>query len=148
MRYNREAAADDWQLFEIVLRNGAERPCSDAYATANDEELADVFDALRKLRASGFPPDRNRGNPELETVKYKCHGAHKSTAFIVLKAKPSGWRLYFYIKEREHKQAEFLHAVHKKKWKRDDDDFNRCCALLAAAQGRNGGCAPLFIPDR
>lgn len=148
MRYDLHAASDDWELSEIVLRKGKSRPCSDAYARANNEELADVFDALRKLRASGYPPDKTRGNPEIETVKFKCGGDHKKSTFMVLKAKPSGWRLYFYIKDRERKQAEFLYAVHKKKWTRNDDDFKRCCDLKRAATGEGGSSAPLLIPNR
>lgn len=148
MRYDFRQATEDWDLSEIVLRNGRDRPCSDAYAEANDDDLADIFDALRKLRASGYPPDRNRGNPELETVKHRCDGDHKATPFIVLKAKPSGWRLYFYIKDRERRQAEFLYAVHKKRWRRNDDDFTRCCTLLAASRGGSAGSDRLHIPDR
>lgn len=148
MRYDIRRATDDWELTEIVLRGGRKRPCSDAYSKANDDELGDIFAALRKLRASGFPPDRNRGNPEIETHKQKCKGEHKARTFAVLKAKPSGWRLYFYIKDRDQKQAEFLYAVHKKRWKRDEDDWDRCCSLHDASRAPDSSSERLHIPDR
>src|SRR5262245_26115617 len=114
MRYDLSRATSDWRLVEVV-KPGGRRPCSDVYAKANDRELGDVFEALRLLRASGFPPDRTKGNPEIEIVKYQCPKCHSKTAFGVLKAKPSGYRLYFKVRDQSSKEVVFLFAVNKKK---------------------------------
>lgn len=147
MRYNPSSAVSDWKFVEVVKKNGS-RFCSDVYADANDEDLADVLSALRLLRASGYPPDRSRGDPEIETEKHKCKGAHKTTAFVVLKAKPSGYRLYFHIRNKSSREAVFLYAVHKKRNGRDPADFDRCCTILAGLEAGNYETRDLIIPDR
>jgi hypothetical protein len=149
MRYDPSRATDDWRLAEVVKTGSASRrPCSDAYAKANIEELVHVFSALRLLIASGYPPDRDRGNPEIETVKYKCKSDHHKTAFCVLKCKPSGYRLYFHVPDRTKREAIFLFAVHKKKDKRDDTDFARCCQILRAFESGDYTLEELEVPDR
>lgn len=129
MRYDLWDAVEDWQLFEVVRRE--KHLCSDNYADANDEELVQVFGALRLLQAAGCPPDLCKGNPETEFVgKHRPHGSKSGVSVFVLKAKPSGWRLYFYIGDRDLKEVVFLHSVHKKKNARDKRDFRRCCTVL------------------
>lgn len=147
MRYDIARAVRDWTISEIVDRRG-NRPCSDAFSDANDTELADVYEALRLLRAAGVPPDKSRGNPEVESIKHKCPNDHTKTPFFVLKAKPSGWRLYFRIADRETKQIEFLFATNKKKNARDPENLNRCCTILRAIQSGSCSRAELTIPNR
>jgi hypothetical protein len=149
MRYDPSRATNDWRLAEVVeTGSAAHRPCSDAYAAANDEELVHVFSALRLLIASGYPPDKERGNPEIELVKYKCKSDHHKTAFCVLKCKPSGYRLYFHVRDPTKQEAIFLYAVHKKKNKRDDADFDRCCKILRAFEDGKYTLEGLDVPDR
>lgn len=146
MRYNRPAATDDWILLEAV--RGERCLVSDVYADANDEELGDVFTALRLLRAAGCPPDKTKGNPEIEPVKHKCPGCHKKSLFYVLKAKPSGWRLYFRVKDEARRECEFLYAVHKKKRPRRDEDFNCCCRVADKLDSGKLSRAKLQLPAR
>ena len=147
MRYDIARAVTDWTIYEFIDRRG-NTPCSDEFSNANDTELADVYESLRLLRAAGVPPDRTRGNPEVEAINHKCPHDHNKTAFFVLKAKPSGWRLYFRIADRETKQIEFLFATNKKKNARDPEDLDRCCTILRAIQSGNCSRAELAIPDR
>jgi hypothetical protein len=146
MRYEPSEATEDWKLLEVVQNE--EHLCSDEYADANNKDLGNIFSELRLLRAAGCPPNRLRGNPEVDPIKWKCTGSHKKTPFFVLKAKPSGWRLYFRILNREKKQLEFLYAVNKKKNERNDKDLEHCCKILehiAAGETRN---ERLYIPPR
>lgn len=136
MRYNIGEATRDWQLLEVV-KNG-KRPCSDAYlkkGRANDTELIAIFRELRMLRASGQPPDRTKGNPEIEQIgKFEFRDEKKKLVRIpvfVLKAKPSSWRLYFYVRNRESKEIEFIYAVSKKTNARNPQDFETCRGILA-----------------
>jgi hypothetical protein len=146
MRYNPEMAADDWELLEIVT--GAKRPCSDAYARANTDDLVQIFRELRLLKAAGCPPNRLRGNPEVEIWKGRCPGAHKACTFFVLKAKPSGWRLYFWLKDSQNRQLVFLYAVNKKRNDRNQEDFNRLCHTRDRV-GRSGvRLERIYIPRR
>jgi hypothetical protein len=147
MRYNVGHATTDWVFLEVIDHRG-KRPCSDAYADANVEELANVFAELRLLRAAGVPPNRLLGSPEVELIKHKCKGDHKKTSLYALKAKPSGWRLYFRVLDPNLRQLEFLYAVHKKKDKRDPEDLDRCCGILGSIGAGRCSRDKLFIPDR
>lgn len=148
-----QAATDDWTLFEIERTGGSgRRPCSGAYladtppAGAHAREVLLVFAELRKLLAAGVPPDRTRGNPDVQPWAGKCSGAHQKTTFYVLKAKPGGWRLYFHVRSATHRQLEFLLAVHKKQDRRDPADFEQCCRLLAARERGDYVPVPLELP--
>lgn len=149
MRYDRDAAADDWEMDEIVVRDG-KRPCSDAYAAATDEELVQIFRELRLLRAAGVPPDRHRGNPIVQSWKGKCKGEHSRSEFFVLKAKPSGWRLYFFVPDRKQRRIVFLYSVNKKKNEHDQEDFQRLCNHRNKLFSGDSGVRtePIEIPDR
>lgn len=146
MRYDRTEATDDWSLLEVVDRGRC--PCSDSFLNANDEELTRVFGELRLLRAAGCPPDETKGSPEIGKVTGKCKGAHSKTTFFVLKAKPTGWRLYFMIPCRERREAVFLYAVCKKEDRRDPEDFNRCCRIAEKLATGRFKLAALELPDR
>ncbi len=145
MRYDRSAATDDWRLFEVVDRG--RYPCSDEYADANDEELGRLLAELRLLRAAGCPPDETKGSPEIGPVTGKCTGDHTKTTYYVLKAKPTGWRLYFMIYSREQREVVFLYAVNKKENRRDPEDFQRCCRIARKLASGQFGLAPLELPD-
>jgi hypothetical protein len=147
MRYEPAQAAGDWKLLEVV-RNGR-HPLSEAYSEANDADLMDIFQALRLLRAAGQPPDLELGNPDLQKAgSCKLPELRRSVDVYVLKAKPSGWRLYFHVKNRENREIEFLHAVHKKRWRRDPRDFHRCENILADVFAGRTTSEQIYIPDR
>ena len=147
MRYVSPNAVDDWLLLETVHRG--KNLCSDRYASANNEDLIHVFSALRLLMAAGCPPDECRGRPKTEHVgKYTPAGAEVRVAVFVLKAKPSGWRLYFYVLDRDKRQVEFIHSVQKKTNARDPKDFERCCRVLDKIWAGKTTKETLFIPDR
>lgn len=148
MRYNIHAATSDWTLLEVVKND--RRPCSDAYADAtSDEELGHIFHELRLLISAGCPPDRTLGNPEIEMIgKHKPGGRGKPVSIFDLKCKPSGWRLYFYIRDRDRREIEFLYSVHKKRNARDKRDFGHCASLLDDIFAGHTSCEPLWIPPR
>jgi hypothetical protein len=146
MHYDPLAAKTDWELLEVVRRG--RRPCSDAYVEeANAKELANIFSELRLLQAAGCPPDRLRGAPEVEIVDRYVNGTLRIPVWV-LKAKPSGWRLYFYVRDREQRIIEFLHAVRKKRWKRDPADFERCARILDGVVAGDTESDTLEIPPR
>lgn len=129
MRYIPPNPADDWELFELVRRG--RRPCSDAYADdANNEELHNVLSQLQLLRAAGCPADREKGQPNYQFVGKHSLESGRTVAVYVLKAKPSRWRLYYFVDDLERKRIVFLHAVSKKTDKRDPEDLKRCKRLL------------------
>lgn len=146
MRYIRERAADDWELLEIVV--GEKRPCSDAYSRAAMKDWIHIFRELRLLKAAGCPPDRLLGNPEVDAWKQQCKGDHHKSIFYVLKAKPSGWRLYFFVPDESKKQIIFLLAVNKKKDERNQEDFQKLCKAADRIRDRGASTERLFIPDR
>jgi hypothetical protein len=146
MRYDRAEATDDWSLLEVVDRGRC--LCSDEFLEANDEELARVFGELRLLRAAGCPPDETKGSPEIGKVTGKCKGEHAKSTFYVLKAKPTGWRLYFMIQSREQREVVFLYAVCKKEDRRDPEDFHRCCRIFKKLESGRCRLAALELPDR
>jgi hypothetical protein len=148
MRYDPEAAADDWEMLEIVVRG--RRPCSDEYAEAKDDDLVKIFRELRLVRATGMPPDRHRGNPDVQKWSGRCRGSHKQVVFYVLKAKPSGWRLYFFVPEAPRRRMIFLYAVNKKRDERNQEDFQRLCRYRSDVESRRDDISlePIEIPDR
>lgn len=146
MRYNRPGALDDWRLLEIT--RGDKRPFSDAFASAKIDDLVAIARELTLLRAAGVPPDRCRGNPEVQQWTKKCSSDHHTTTFHVLKAKPSGWRLYSYVPETARREVIFLYAVNKKRDDRNPEDFKRLCHALRKLDAGSFGTAELYIPTR
>ena len=148
MRYTPPSVSDDWELLELVRRD--RRPCSDCYADdANDKELADIFGQLRLLRAAGCPPDRDRGQPNLQKVgKHTLPVSKRKVTVHVLKAKPSRWRLYFFVLDQTLKRIIFLYAVSKKTDQRDPKDFTRCKSLLDDYDRGAWELECIFIPPR
>jgi hypothetical protein len=143
MRDNLRRAAVDWQLLELTWGDAA---ASDSFAAqANSKELKQIFRELRLFQAAGCPPDRTRGNPDLQLWNGGCPGEHTDTRFWVLKAKPSGWRLYFLAEEP---RLILLYAVHKKTDERDPKDFRKCCR--ARDEYKRGTAIPevLYVPPR
>ena len=145
MRYTAPDPSDDWELCEIVRRG--KRPCSDVYLGANVRELVNVLGQLQLLRAAGCPANPQRGMPTYQKVgKHHLEQSHRTVTVHVLKAKPSGWRLYYFVDDAPRKRIVFLHAVHKKTDQRDPKDFKRCQRLLDAYDA-GGYCAePLELP--
>jgi hypothetical protein len=127
MRYATPDADGDWELLELARRD--RRPCSDAYCDANHRELANVLRQLSLLRAAGCPPEDGRGHPNYEKIG-KCPFEGRAVSVYVLKAKPSSWRLYFFVADRQGRRIVFLHSVSKKRDKRDPQDLVRCETLL------------------
>ena len=146
MSYILLRAVDDWAIDELML--GHRRPCSDAYARARDEELIQIFRELRLLRAAGCPPDQTRGNPEVDPWKGRCKSSHHLSTYFVLKAKPSGWRLYFMVPDLVVRRVVFLYAVPKKKNARDQKDFQKLCNLEGKLRSGVAGTVELEIPHR
>ncbi|HET7584825.1 MAG TPA: hypothetical protein VFK13_07960 [Gemmatimonadaceae bacterium] len=131
MCYTPPDRAGGWQLLEVV--RGTRRPSSDAYCDANDRELATILRQLRLLRLAGCPPERGKGRPRYEKLG-QCTFEGRSVGVYVLKAKPSPWRLYFFVPDREHRRIVFLHSVSKKRDKRDAQDLVRCSTLIGALE--------------
>jgi hypothetical protein len=145
MRYTAPDPKTDWELLEIVRRD--RRPCSDAYSSANDEELVRVFGQLLLLRAAGCPSDRERGSPAIQRVeKYKVRGSRQTIAIYVLKTTPSSWRLYFFVQDPKQRRIVFLYAVSKKTNKRDPADIKRCRKLWNALDSGDYHVEPLELP--
>ncbi|MGH7621120.1 MAG: hypothetical protein ACREMU_02160, partial [Gemmatimonadaceae bacterium] len=57
----------------------------------------------------------------------RCKGDRAKTTFYVLKAKPTGWRLYFTASDPARREIVFLYAVNKKRNARDQKDFKKLC---------------------
>jgi len=146
MRYTPNRVIGDWELHEISV--GERLPCSDAFANAKDDDLVNIYGELRLLRAAGCPPDRHRGNPEVERWKRRCKGAQQDVTFWVLKAKPSGWRLYFFAPDPSERRIVFLYAVNKKRNDRNPKDFQRLCNLRDKLTSGRASTEPLYFPDR
>lgn len=146
MRYNRPGASNDWRLTEIT--KGEWRPFSDAFANANLKDLVAIAHELVLLRAAGVPPDKCKGNPEIQAWTGKCRSAHHKTTFYVLKAKPSGWRLYCCIPDPVSREILFLYAVNKKRQDRNPEDFEHLCRLREKLDAGVLGVADLYIPTR
>lgn len=146
MRYIAPAPDSDWELFELERRE--KRPCSDAYADdANDTELSHVLSQLRLLRAAGCPPDEERGRPNVQKVgKHTPRGSDHQVTVYVLKAKPSRWRLYFFVDDPQRRVIIFLYAVSKKTNARDPNDFKRCCTILDAYTAGEYALVEIEVP--
>lgn len=147
MRYTPQSLDDDWSLLEIE-RDGR-RPCSDAYIDdANDRELVSVLSQLMLLRAAGCPPDPTKGLPNYQKAgKYRQSDGHLITVHV-LKAKPSRWRLYYFVEDPEKKRIVFLYAVSKKTDKRDPQDLARCKRLLEDLERGRYSVVPIELPTR
>lgn len=145
MRYIPEAAAADWQLFEIS-RNGR-LPVSDAYKRVTDDQLVNLFSSLTILRAAGCPPNAAKGNPILEHVgTHTCKKSTRKFKVMVLKAKPGHWRLYFFVDDASKRHIIFLLAVSKKKDKRNTEDFERCKSILDKYEDGYYKTKSIYIP--
>jgi hypothetical protein len=141
---NRAPPADPpWRLYEVVKRD--RRPVSEAFRNANSAELAHIARELRLLRVAGMPPDRERGNPDIQQC-FKWKSPRRDQALVyVLKAKPSQWRLYFYV-IRQSRIIEFIYAVAKKENRRDPQDEAACKRVLAGRFDGSYGSAPFDVP--
>jgi hypothetical protein len=146
MRYIDSACLDDWSLEEIIV-NGR-HPGSDPFADAGVTDLAMIFNQCRLIIASGIPPDKQKVQPKVQPWTGKCSGETCKSSFYVLKAKPSGWRLYFMISESEPRTLVLLHAVNKKRNERDPDDFAILCRNRAKLRSGSAFTQPLPIPAR
>ena len=146
MRYVRARVDGDWILEELLERG--RRPCSDAFADANDDDFVSIFSECRLLIAAGVPADKTKGNPEVEVWKKPCKGDSQKSTFYVLKAKPSGWRLYFYVPDRNQRKVTFLYAVNKKRNERDQSDFQKLCGLRNKIDRGVAGIDHFYVPDR
>lgn len=126
-------AALGWTLWQLVARPRSQPPCGlvvdDEIAKASGEDLRDIRSELRALSAAGIPPDTDLGRPNFDRIPYKCSGSHSKSTFYVLKAKPSGWRLYF-VADAVHNQIIFLYVVNKKRTPRNTEDYDVCCNRL------------------
>jgi hypothetical protein len=130
VRYNSAAFAQpgDWTIFEVV-KNG-HCPCTEDLEAASDREMVAVYGKLRLLRAAGFPPDPEKGTFITQLVgRHEC-GSLGRVSVRALKVKPGPWRLYFALLQAQRREIDLLCAVAKKKWKRDPEDFSRCCRIL------------------
>ena len=141
---NRAPPADTpWRLYEVVKRD--RRPVSEAFQDANREEKANIARELRLLRLAGMPPDRERGIPDIQKC-FKWKSPRREEALVhVLKAKPSHWRLYFYV-HRQSRIIEFIYAVAKKENRRDPQDEAACKRVLAGRFDGSYGSAPFDLP--
>lgn len=142
MRYNVRAATDDWVLFETARAGKLA-----ISGIPLDDDLLDMYHALRLLKAAGCPPDKTRGNPEVDVWRSKCKGEHSKSVFYVLKAKPGRWRLYFLVTSRERREITFLLAVEKKHDKRNPKDFARLCTLRGKLESGTFELVEVVIPN-
>jgi hypothetical protein len=107
-----------------------------------------VYGKLRLLRAAGFPPDAEKGRFISERIgKHQC-GSLGLVSVQELKVKPGPWRLYFAVLYPPRREIDLLWAVPKKKWKRDPEDFKRCCRILNDIANGYTTRKIFFIPDR
>lgn len=146
MRYIAPDQDADWELYELERRS--KRPCSDAYVDdANQEELIHVLSQIRLLRAAGCPPADGFSRPNYQKVgKHKLKLSDRTVSVHVLKAKPSRWRLYFFVDDPAERRIIFLYAVSKKKNERNSKDFARCCALLDLYDARDYNAVRIEVP--
>jgi hypothetical protein len=68
--------------------------------------------------------------------------------FFVLKAKPSGWRLYFTVPDLQHRRLVFLFSTQKKRNARNPEDFQKLCRLRGKLLDGIVSTEPLYIPPR
>ncbi len=142
MRYREAGRATDWILYEAVI-NG-KFLCTGELVDAGDDELQKVYSELHLLRVAGCPADLDKGSPELQKLE-KCKTGER---IHVLKVYGSQWRLYFYVINQKDRTIEFIHAVGKKKQKRNPADFKRCCRVIADIRAGRTKRAVIEIPRR
>lgn len=148
MRYNTAQFAQpgDWTIFEVV-KNG-HCLCTREFNGASDEEMVAVYGKLGLLRAAGFPPDAEKGSFITERVgKHPC-GSLGRVSVQELKVKPGPWRIYFAVLYPPRQEIDLLLAVSKKKWRRDPEDFKRCCRILNDIENGITTRKEFFIPNR
>lgn len=141
---NRAPPADTpWRLYEVVKRD--RRPVSEAFQDANSTEQAIIARELQLLRLAGMPPDPERVRPDIQKCfKWKSPSGQQAVVYV-LKAKPSPWRLYFYV-QHELRIIEFIYAVAKKENRRDPKDEAACKRILAGRSDGSFGSAPFDLP--
>jgi hypothetical protein len=128
-----------WKTYEVFQRDGhgeyAVTPFSDALAVSGSTPTQ----AITKMRMV-----QELGWPEAKRVLTDDQGHHlivqKDKVIWLLKCKPSGWRLYFYVwKNGEEKRIIYVHATCKKK---DAEDPNDAAEARSVHDGiRRGGSA-------
>ena len=137
----------DWYLQELVLTDdrgvSREYVVSGAIVGLEPRVLKRIRNEMKQLRAAGVPPNRQRGRPEMQPWSGRCPGEHHDTTFLVLKAKPTGWRFYATVDHALH-VITFLYAVQKKTDARDPNDFPACCHRLRILR-EGAPCAPLDL---
>ena len=148
MRYNsaKFAQPGDWPIFEVE-KNGRSL-CTEEFNEASDEEMVAVYGKLGLLRAAGFPPDAEKGSYITELVgRHEC-GSPGRVSVQALKVKPGPWRIYFAVLYPPKREIDLLWAVRKKKWRRDPEDFKRCCRILDDIENGYTSRKEFFIPNR
>lgn len=138
-----------WTLTEVAV--GDRTSISETFADPKvpDEAFAQVWRDLSLLRVSGCPPDRSRSTLIIEHLgKHRMERLDRDVHYWVLKCKPTTWRLYFYVVDRDARHIEFLFAVDKRTQKRDPEDAKRCIRILKKVDSGATQSKVIDIPSR
>lgn len=145
MGYILNQGGGDWTLLEIVRQTGR-KPFSAAWEGADVKDRVMIYRESRLLAGAGVPAAEGRVRPNYDRWSLNCPGDSKKSTFYVLKARPSGWRLYFAADEKS-RTILFLWAVNKKCDPRDRSDFPKLCGLYAEYTSRSATTALFRVPN-
>lgn len=136
----RRDLSSGWQSFEVIDKESRETPVSTALAQS--DRLAQAHNKIQLVQDLGWPEAR-RG---LKDGKGSPLVVQKDKVIWLLKCKPSCWRLYFCVFEKE-KRIVYVYAVCKQKDKEDPADYKKARRLADNLFNGRSGITPFEFFD-
>lgn len=142
-----------WESYEVLLRDSdgrlhedGKRPFSVRLLKGGDQ-ITTALGLMWTLQFHGWPRARQVMKDERGKLRIVLSDDENGKRIWILKAKPTCWRLYFYVYE-EKKHILYLHAVCKKKDEQDPSETTRARRIFTRVGGASGsGSIKFDFPD-
>lgn len=121
MKRRKDRVDARWTSWEVCfpIPGGFKRPVSERFAVLSNENPAFAVNKMQLLELLGFPDAS--GSLRIEKAD------NKKPTVLILKCKPTGWRLYFDVltNSDDDKRIVYLLAIYKKRGKQNPRDTDR-----------------------
>ena len=133
-----------WSTFEVIHKDAkgeyAVTPFSGALASSGTMPTQAIT-KMKMVQSLGWPEARRK----LKDDQGRPIIVKKDSIVWLLKCKPSCWRLYFYVSEKE-KRITYLHAVCKQQNAEDPSDAAKARSAYDGIQERGSGITAFEFP--
>lgn len=142
-----------WESHEVLLRDSegelhedCKRPFSASLLRGGDQ-IATALGLMWQLQFHGWPKAKQVMKDEHGKPRIVLSDEVDGVKIWILKAKPTCWRLYFYVYQ-EKTRIFYLHAVCKKKNAQNPSDARKARRIFNGVGGSTGSGSIAFdFPD-